>query len=327
MRVFDVTRRVPMSLIAPCSVALDRARERGMDEFLWRERALVDEIRQQIVSKSTSAALRDGEGVDARSLELLTRFRAWTSDVALSRAMVMTDSLVRTTSGEIMDLPWIPEWMRRLEMRTLDRVNVEFGSYESWSRSIERALLGSSAQHGATLMDLAAGSGGFFRFLARSGVARRNDWTLIATDIERTYVEQGARECERDEVSDVVRCEVRSAVELESLRGEVDLFVCTQALHHMPPGLVLRVIAGAIRSAPRGIVLIDLARGAMLSAMTAVVLSAVARVPFVVWDGMVSVRRAYLPSELTLLARLAGATAVDARWEAPAHHVVHARLA
>lgn len=325
MRLFDFTRRVPMSVIAPCSVALDRARERGVDEFLWRERALVDELREQILSKVSSAALSDGEGVDALSQELLTKYRAWSSGAALSRAMVMTDALVRSTSGEIMDLPWIPRWMRRLEMRTLDRVNVELGSYESWSRSIERALTGSSAQHGATLMDLAAGSGGFFRFLARSGLARRNDWTLIATDIERTYVEQGARECERDKVSDVVRCEVRSAVALESLRGEVDLFVCTQALHHMPPGLVLRVIAAAIHAAPRGIVLIDLVRGAMLSAMTGVALSVVARVPFVVWDGVQSVRRAYLPSELALLAKLAGAGAVDARWEAPAHQVVHAR--
>lgn len=325
MRLFDVTRRVPMSVIAPCSVALDRARQRGIDEFLWREREIVDPLRQEIQSKLSRSALDHGAGVDERAQELLRSFRRWSHGTLLSRAMVATDAAARSTAGEIMDLPWVPRWMRRLEMSTLDRVNVELGSYERWAIALDRALQTTHGAPPSTLMDLAAGSGGFFRFLARSGLARSRGWSLIATDIERTYVEQGARECAREGVSDQVRCETRSAVELESLRGTVDLFVCTQALHHMPPGLVLRVIAGAIRSAPRGIVLIDLVRGAMLSAMTGIALSAVARVPFVVWDGVQSVRRAYLPSELVLLAKLAGAGTVDARWEAPAHQIVHAR--
>ncbi len=323
MRLFDVTRRVPMRVVAPGSVALDSAREAALDAFLWEHRARVDAIGERISSMVAQRSLARGDAVDALALELLREHRRSCLRDPSLRAAAAIDAVVRTQRGEIMDQPWVPAWMRRLEMRTLDRVNVEIGSYAAWARAIERATHRTSVN---SLMDLAAGSAGFFRYLAREGVARRNGWSLVATDIERTYVEQGALACEREGSTDVLRCEVRSAVELEALRGSVDLFVCTQALHHMPPGLVLRVIAGAIRSAPQGIVLIDLARGAALAAMTGVVLSAVARVPFVVFDGVRSVRRAYLPTELALLARLAGSTFVEARWDAPAHHVVHAAL-
>lgn len=312
-----------MRLVAPCSVALDDARRAALDAFLWRERARVDLLRERISSATDTRTLHDGSRIDPVAQELLDHLRRWsarTGALALARSI---DGVVRSQRREIMDRPWIPRWVRRVEMRTLDRVNQRLGSYDQWARAIDRAVHGAS---GLLLVDLAAGSGGFFRHLARSGLAQRRSWSLVATDIERAYVAQGVDACAREGLAEVVRCEVRSAVDLEDLRGRVDLFVCTQALHHMPPGLVLRVIAAAIRAAPRGIVLIDLVRGAALAAGTGAVLAAVARVPFVVADGVQSVRRAYLPAELVLLARLAGARSVEARWDPPAHQIVHATL-
>ncbi len=293
-----------------------------MEAFEGRERARIDEIREQIFKTETVTALVDGSRINPIARELLIAFRREGVERSSIKAAAVVDGLVRSTRDELMDAEWIPAWVRRIEMTTLDRVNEQLGSYHSWQRALERLTHGASD---VRAVDLAAGSGGFFRFLARSGFARARRWSLLATDIERSYVAQGVAACARDGVEDVVRCEVRSAVELEDLRGRADLFVCTQALHHMPPGLVLRVIAGAIRVAPRGIVLIDLIRGATLATLSAGVLAAVARVPFVVVDGVQSVRRAYLPGELALLARIAGATEVDARWDPPAHQIVYAR--
>jgi 2-polyprenyl-3-methyl-5-hydroxy-6-metoxy-1,4-benzoquinol methylase len=312
-----------MRLVAPCSVTLDEARASDLDAFLWEQRAEVDAIREDIHSKVATRSLDAGGDVDARSLELLLRFRRWRARRGWSLASRVIDDAVRSTRPEIMDMPWIPAWVRRLEMSTLDRVTGALGSYDAWARAVDRAA---GPEHGQRLWDLAAGLGGFFRHLARSGLARDRGWSLVATDIEPTYVALGEQACMREGLQERVRCERRSAVELEALRGQVELFVCTQALHHWPPGFIVRVIAGAIRVAPRGILMIDLARGALLAAGTGVVLSAVARVPFVVFDGVRSVRRAYLPSELSLLARLAGSANVDARWDPPAHHFVHARI-
>ena len=66
--------------------------------------------------------------------------------------------------------------------------------------------------------------------------------------------------------------------------------------------------------------------GYLVVGLTAAVLSSAFPFPPFVHDAVLSVRRSYHPSELALLAHLAGAQHVQARLLAPAFCELHARL-
>lgn len=237
------------------------------------------------------------------------------------RAARRVDQGLRSDGVELLDRHGFPHVLKTPTMLGLHWVNLALGSYPVWAGCVDAAL---GSRTTARVYDLAAGTGGFARWLARNPPAGRS-LTLTTSDRDPGYVAAGARAAARDGAS--VRFETRDALDLRALRDarSVDMFLCTQAAHHLHPGQLVRMIAQSIEAAPGGILLLDLSRSLATALGTAGLLAAIAPWPVLLYDGVLSARRAYTPAELRLLAALAGADAIEARPLGPAHLLLHAR--
>ncbi len=317
-------RRVPGVWLSPLAAALDRARLACVDRVVGQEPDRFAQARE-IVTTALNLATDDAATaaidaqVDREARLWLQRLRGVSlrsAGAGLNLAAAL-DAVVRSERGEILESRWLPESLRRLEMWALDRVNRQFGSYPLWAERVAAAVADVRTPH---LVDLAAGSGGFLRWLA----AHRPDrgWRLTATDYEAQFVAQGHEIAARAGLP--VQFERRDATRIGAFDPPADLFVCTQSVHHMPPGVVLRMLASAVTSAPRGILVVDVARG--FGHALGIGLGTAISLPFppLVLDGMQSARRGYAGAELVLLARLAGARVAEVAPLGPVHLVLRA---
>jgi 2-polyprenyl-3-methyl-5-hydroxy-6-metoxy-1,4-benzoquinol methylase len=281
------------------------------------------------LARETQRLLREGEGrprdarLDQVARQALATLRAWPLDLLAPRvawwvrAGVRVDRLLRSERPERMDAEDLPESEKRWMMRLLAAINCRLGSYHLWRQAVAEALHDLQSAH---LHDVAAGAGAFVRYLARQpppGLAL----TLTASDGDPTYVQLGASSAEGN--SGRIKFERRDVAALASA-PKVDLFVCTQAAHHLTPGQVVRLFEQATRGAARGLLLIDFIRSLTSVVAAAGALLLVAPYPVLLGDGVLSVRRSYGPSELVLLARLAGVARLKSRVLGPAHWALHA---
>jgi SAM-dependent methyltransferase len=252
--------------------------------------------------------------------QLLLALRTPTrSETHLDRALAFVDGLVRSELPELLDRPGVPERFKELTMHTLHRANLQAGSYDHWLLLLH-ALLGDAPAH---VYDLAAGTGGFARHAARHA---RSPLRMTSSDRSARYVGRGMRAAEQEGVTQV-RWEVCDALDLRAARerGDVDLFLCTQAAHHFSPGALVQLLSHGVHSARRGVLIIDLLRSASTAIGTAILAAVSAPWPGLIVDGFQSARRAYTPAELTLLATLAGCDRIDARPFGPAWCTLHAQ--
>jgi len=298
---------------------LDRRRAGRIPDLLEREHDAAMRVLEacQVLDRvpDTTAA----RTVDEEAARLLLSLRGWER---LSgppvRMAERLDRCVYTDMAEILDRERVPTVIKRATMRLLHHVNDRVGSYEQWTRMLGDAL-GSLAE--AHVHDLAAGTGGFATYLARHPpVGRRLE--LTSSDLDPGYVAIGAERARRAGLE--IHFEERNALSLRDAR-DVDLFVCTQATHHLGPGAVVRMIHQAIHVAPRGLLIIDLYRALSAVIGTTALIAVLAPFPPIVIDGMISVRRGWLPCELELLARIAGAKHIRTRSIGPVHCALHAR--
>jgi SAM-dependent methyltransferase len=298
------------------SSRLDRRRAARVDAILRDPAAEEARIARETL-------LRGPDEGAARALErsvshLLAELRAPDGGDTWMRATQKLDDVLRSDRLELLDRDDVPAPTKRLGMRLLHWVNTAIGSYVVWRRAVAQALEGCTTAH---VHDLAAGTGGFARYLAKrpiEGIELR----LTSSDIDAGFVALGEEAARKEGAA--VTFEVRDALDLSDTRG-VDLFVCTQATHHLRPGMVVRMIAHAIASAPRGVLIVDLMRSVFSMVGTGALLAVTAPMPLLLHDGILSVRRSYTPAELTLLARLAGAGSIETHMLGAGHCMLHAR--
>jgi len=312
-----IARRVPLAAIAPLAIRLDRAQDAAVDAVIADHADVAAQIRRLLDRASADGGDPRSRGeIDALTRGMRKVLRR--HGAAFARRV---DAWVQSESREIMDLSLAPAWLHAAEMRWLDKLNRELGSYAAWADGVLEAVGGVPW---ARIEDVAAGSGGFVRWLARHSA--RRDLVLSCSDLSAAYVAAGeAIHAGAPAWALPVRFARRDATQLAALRGQVDLITCTQSTHHMGPGLVVQLIDQALRVAPRGIVVIDVLRSAGVAVGAAVVAHLSTPAPPLVWDAVQSARRGLLPAELTLYARLAGASRAKARAVAPAFVAVHAR--
>jgi SAM-dependent methyltransferase len=323
MPLLRLARLLPPHTTAPLAIPLDDRRAARIEGLLEQNPDLVELVQSHLRRLDVAPDLEADRVIARYARVLLLALRRESGDDPLMAHAARLDSVVRTNRGELLDQPWIPVLIKRLEMTLLDRLNRDMGSYEAWAGELATALAGAHNPH---VMDLAAGSGGFARHVARHPPAGLDvRWTV--TDLEPKYVAQGRRLDRKSKVP--MAFDVRDALDLRDLRDtvdarRVDLFVCTQSTHHLDPGQMVRLFAQAIGAAERGILVVDLFRSALNVLGAAVVTTLTAPFLPLQLDGMQSVRRSYTPAELGLLARLAGARQVTMRTIAPAFTVLHA---
>lgn len=218
-----------------------------------------------------------------------------------------------TDTVELIDRPDFSKDKRVRLMAGLDHMNVTLGTYASFFDALRPFLRNDRPTR---IHDLAAGHGGFL--LEVANIAKREGLALelVASDIAEEYLEIGRAHAA--EAGLPVRFEVQDALDTSNLKeGAYDIVVCTQSLHHFPPGLIALLTHEALRIASRAVVLIDGARSKMNAALIPTLgILRYRDIPFA-HDSWVSLRRFFTPEELGLLARM-GALATP-------HQVVHTK--
>ena len=314
----------------PTTAALAAARARAADRALaTRERAL-----RSLAETFSSESRGDSREVTSAKNELsrlaaealFDMRRAVDAEASGLRAPIgALDRLWRETSTvELIDRPDFDQGDRVRLMTHLDEMNVTLGAYASFLDVLRPHL---APDRPTRILDLAAGHGGFLLEVAHLAQREGLALELVASDIADEYLEIGRRHA--GERGLPVEFVVQDALDTTNLAANAfDLVVCTQSLHHFPPGLVAVLTHEALRIASRAVVLIDGARSKTNAAL--IPLLGVLRyrdLPFA-HDSWVSLRKFFAPEELGLLAR-AGALAtsgkersVEARFLPPGHLAV-----
>jgi hypothetical protein len=225
--------------------------------------------------------------------------------------------------SERLDDPAYPEADRREALDLLDRFNQALGTYDAFieviSPLIEAAERRAGGLRPVRVHDLASGHAGF-AVLLKQKLGDRAD--VEASDIMPEYLAIGRERAEALGVHIDLFTEDALAMDGPRARG-VDVLLCTQALHHFPPGMVARMIGEASRAANVGACFIDGERSLTTLALFLPAATLYTRHGTLVHDGIVSIRRMYYKEELGLLAALAPGKPPDARVETgsclPAH--------
>jgi 2-polyprenyl-3-methyl-5-hydroxy-6-metoxy-1,4-benzoquinol methylase len=275
------------------------------------------------------------ESVVARSPEAITRYDALIADAVdhmrslrpagTSGLTALYDALDRRlyrNDPELLDDPDFPAAARSKGLDGLHRLNELLGSYEAFLTAL-MPLVELAEQRGRTpvrVHDLAAGHAGFAVFLQQRLGERV---VMEASDIKDEYLDLGRARAREVGAEVSFFCEDALAIDGPRARG-VDILICTQSVHHFPPGMVARMIGEAARAATTGVLIADAERSWLFYGLVGLVSAIHGRSWVLTHDGMVSLRRMFYEEELGLLATLAPSLPPGAHIETGAFLPAHA---
>jgi ubiquinone/menaquinone biosynthesis C-methylase UbiE len=202
---------------------------------------------------------------------------------------------------ELLDDPGADPVVVTESFRNLARSNWWFGGAAAVHFGLSRLVPKGMGGATLTLLDVGTGVGDVPRSAARW--AARRGVRLTGIGLERSRV--AAALARQGGLPTVVAC----AGALPFRAGSVDIVMMSQLIHHLSRDAAIEVIRAATRVARTGVVVADLRRSA-LAAFGFRIGSGLLRFdPATRADGVTSVRRGYLPHELSAILRDAGVSA------------------
>lgn len=203
---------------------------------------------------------------------------------------------------EYLDRPAAPG-DREAELADIDRLNAWFAGYRLTVRAVQRLTVEAAADRRLLVVDVGGGRGHLGLRLARRACRQGRRLRVVVVDRDGTPVRVEG---------DLLR--VRGdATALPFREGAADVVTMSLTLHHLEPEAAVRCLAEMGAVARQGVVINDLLRTRLTLALVWMATRLFARTHFARHDGPLSVRRAYGPAELRVLAEKAGFTRVDIR--------------
>lgn len=209
---------------------------------------------------------------------------------------------VRSDRPELMDAPVNDPDELAANFRDIERVNRLLGGTSIVLRHLP-ALLPAVIDRPVTVLDLATGSADIPLAVLRWAQRRGLDLRVIASDCST-------------EILDVARLRVAGVPEISLARfdarqvpmsdREVDIVLCSLALHHFAPADAVQVLREMHRLGRQGFILNDLRRDRLGYAAAWLASRVTTRNRLTRHDAPLSVHRAYTPAELRDLLDLAG---------------------
>jgi len=208
----------------------------------------------------------------------------------------------RVDAAEILDSGACSAADVETTLRDIARVNRWFGGVTTTRKMVERVAQVSGTKH-FSLLEVAAGSGEASE-MVRQSLARRGtriDVTLL--DRARSHLLSG-NHISGDRAGGDPRAETHGVVAdglaLPFKDGTFDLVSCSLFAHHLQPQQLAQFVREGVRVSRRAVLINDLVRHRLHLAF------AYAGYPImrsrVAWlDGLTSVRRSYIPSEIRSL--------------------------
>jgi len=220
-------------------------------------------------------------------------------------AAELVDRAIRTSEYEVMDQEGVAESERLALVRALDRQNMMMGLYGRYV-DILLPLINDVArreQREVRVLELASGNGGLA--LALGEEVRRQELRVRITgsDIVPAFVEEGNLHALKKRVP--VNFQLLNAFNLQEIeKGEFDLVVMSQSLHHFSPGQLAVIIAQSLQYSSRGFVGIDGYRSVLLAFGVPLIAGLQGFGSFAL-DGLTSARKFYSELELEIIAEVA----------------------
>lgn len=255
----------------------------------------IQEISLQVEQRIPEAVERYDQLVN----EALQELRALQPS-GLSGILSFLDRKSLLPRPEFCDDPACPEDQRRAILASIDWLNEHLQSYQLWIRWMQKDLRTVDG-HPTRVLDLAAGHAGFAIVLKEY---LGNTIEVTASDLFQEYLELGREQAHRRGVQ--VEFRQQDATDLRALREEQwDVIICTQSIHHFPPGMVARMFGEATRIARRSVWFIDAERSLLAASLLGVAMGLHCRAWPPIHDTIVSLRKMYTEEELSLLGNLA----------------------
>jgi SAM-dependent methyltransferase len=283
--------------IEPLALRLASHRRGVARTLLERYLPLVEPLREAVLARDPEAVKR----FDSLLQGAVDAMRASRPAGALA-ALGAVDRALYRDDPEYLDDPAFPRDQRVEVLAALDRLNRGMKSYERWTELVLELVRRAedSGRSTARVHDLASGHGGFALSLKES---LGDSVDVIASDLVEEYLDLGRAEARSRRVD--VRFVKQDATDLHALADRsIDIFTCTQTVHHFPPGMVGRIVAQAASVARTGVLLIDAERGVVPIALLAPAMALLSRSWPAVHDTVVSLRRMYFEEELGLIIEL-----------------------
>jgi ubiquinone/menaquinone biosynthesis C-methylase UbiE len=210
--------------------------------------------------------------------------------------------LARATDAvEVLDRPVAPA-DRDASLADIERLSAWFGGYALSLRAVEPTAPRDPARTWRVL-DVGGGRGGFARRLVEHARRRRRPVRVYLVDRDPAML-AAARRALAAYPEIVPVCADATALPLA--RNAVDVAASALTLHHLRPAGVVAALAAMRAVARARVVVNDLLRTRLTLVLVSLVTRLLARHPISRHDGPMSVRRAYSPDELRILARQAG---------------------
>jgi 2-polyprenyl-3-methyl-5-hydroxy-6-metoxy-1,4-benzoquinol methylase len=200
----------------------------------------------------------------------------------------------RSDALELLDLGRVTGAELRANLDDLARLNRLPGGRGDSLRAVT-ALVGATRE--ATILDVGTGACDLPLAFASRG------WRVLALDADPAVVAVART---RTAGADGIRVVEGDATALPFGDASVDVAHASLLAHHLDPDAAIRAFGEMARVSRRGIVINDLRRGVVPLLATAFAVAVLGRCRATRHDGLLSVRRAYTPTELDTLLAAAG---------------------
>jgi len=182
-------------------------------------------------------------------------------------------------------------------LRDLERINRYLGGVAAITAHLYPRL---QREHGTiNLVDIGTGSAETPRVITRWAARRGMSLHLYALDFSARHLDLAPQSAH-------VHLIQGDALNLPFAPDSVDYYLSSLFIHHLPPDNVIALLRDTYARARRGIIMSDLVRGTLPLLGFKLIQPVFARSYITRYDGEVSVKRAYTPSELRDMAHQAG---------------------
>ncbi len=176
----------------------------------------------------------------------------------------------------------------------------------SWTHQAVEDVFHIVAQHQLrtfSVLDVATGAANIPIALVRRARRQKLQVELTATDVSEQVLAVARANC-----ADFpeIRLEQQNALALTYEAQSFDVVLCQGALHHFSPEEALFLLKELARVARHAVIVTDLQRSLPLYLGAWLLMHMLVLNPITRHDGLASVRRAYIPSEVLALAEQAG---------------------
>lgn len=189
----------------------------------------------------------------------------------------------------------------RANLNDMWRLNRLFGGVDAIMRHLSPQMR--EAGQAIRIVDLGTGSAHFALYLSKWAARHGISMCVYPLDLSTRNLTIARENVQH---YPAVRLIQANGLALPFARGCIDYFISSLFLHHFEPDDLITLLRHTFEYARRGIVMSDITRGELSIPAFRLIQPLVARHPFTLHDGIVSIRRAYTPDELLQLAHEAG---------------------